>query len=896
MAHLHQTIAWISKHQVRIYQVLFGVLFLVAGFLHGFNMFHYPYYESDEGTYMSQAWSVEEHGQMTPYVYWYDHPPLGWYTLATWVDVLGGNWNAFGNSLNTGRVFMLLLHLVQLVIVVLLARRITKNKWLGLLAGLLYTISPVALYFQRRILLDNIMVTWLLVSTLLLHSKRMNLGKVLGSGLTFGLAVVTKVTSVMLGPPLLFKVLTGNWPIKKHFRTLGWLLVAGSVLSLWFVYALVKTEFFPSDDRVSLIGSTLYQASRGTEVPFWHPASSFVDNLGAWMLLDQVFIYFLGVALVTALVLVVTSRKYRFVGLATLFYFYFLIRGGVVIGFYILPLIPFAVLSFVSFLDMLYQRMRHYEWFRYAAWVLVLAPMIFLGVTYYPAKVTKYLTTDETSNQVAAMRWIKENLPEDAAIMIDVYAITELRNPEYVNSKVFENADWYFKIAKDPAIRLEKYNNDWRSLDYVFLSHEMIYQSEINNLPVVRDAIRNSRPLMKWTEGSSAYLDIQDFRSTNGDWAAIYKINGTTETQLQFAWNYYRDNFIFSYGQVIDPQTNTTTSEGQAYAMLRAVLSSDEDTFDGLWQWTQDHLQHRIQDDLLSWQWKDGKQLDSNPATDADLDAALALIFAGKAFDNPDYYSEAQRLLDAIWDQTVVRIRGTYYLLSTERKSASRGDWYIVNPSYFSPAHYRVFAQFDTNSDHRWDDLADDTYTVLENLRTWTGGLGLPSNWVLVHSGTGNFSSAAYYVSSGGGADVFGFDASRVFWRVGLDAEWFDSDSAISYLEHYGDFWVREWSRRGRFAAIYSTSGTPLVSYTARSLDATVLSGIRYAADAGSVSDMYAGLFTERYEVDEEAEYAYWGDGDTNYYSNNWSWLGLALFNGNLDNIWARNTIPAENK
>ena len=43
----------------------------------GFNMFQFPHYESDEGTYVSSAWAMFREGQLSYYTYNYDHPPLG---------------------------------------------------------------------------------------------------------------------------------------------------------------------------------------------------------------------------------------------------------------------------------------------------------------------------------------------------------------------------------------------------------------------------------------------------------------------------------------------------------------------------------------------------------------------------------------------------------------------------------------------------------------------------------------------------------------------------------------------------------------------------------------------------------------------------------------------------
>ena len=48
------------------------------------SIFRFPSYREDEGTYMSQAWSVIHQGTLAPYTYWYDHSPAGWFLLALW--------------------------------------------------------------------------------------------------------------------------------------------------------------------------------------------------------------------------------------------------------------------------------------------------------------------------------------------------------------------------------------------------------------------------------------------------------------------------------------------------------------------------------------------------------------------------------------------------------------------------------------------------------------------------------------------------------------------------------------------------------------------------------------------------------------------------------------------
>jgi endo-1,4-beta-D-glucanase Y/4-amino-4-deoxy-L-arabinose transferase-like glycosyltransferase len=864
-------------------QLVFGVVFISVALLHGFNMFHYPYFESDEGTYMAQAFSVKEHAELTPYVYWYDHPPMGWFVLASFVTLLGGDWDAFGNSLYTGRVLMWLLHLLQVSIIFYLVRKLTGSPWYAVVAILLYSVSPLASYFQRRILLDNIQTTFVLLSVFMLYLPQIKLRHVLMSGVFYGCAVVTKITAVMFGPAFLLLLLTAKWGLHKGFRTIGWLVTSGAIVSLWLIFALIKTELFPAADRVSLLGSLQYQASRGTGAHFWEATSSFRDNIVHWLILDSTYVYICAFGLLAAFLLVILKPQYRFFGLAALFYFLFLIRGGVVIGFYIIPLLPFIAMSIAFLIHTI--KTDVLDRFRVPAHVSTLLLLVILvGFTiHYTPKVHKYLTVDETSNQIKALTWVKENLPSDAKIITDIYGLTELRNPEYVNTKVFDNADWYFKVAMDPAIRYTKYRDDWRNFDYVLITHEMLFQADLNKMPVVHDAIRNSVPVIKWDENSTSFTDIQNFITTNGDWVALHRINNNTRTQLLYAWNHYKSNFIVSYGQVIDPQTNITTSEGQSYAMLKAVQMNDRDTFNGVWLWTQHHLQHRVGDDLVSWRWEDGRQTDSANATDADIDIALALIFASQQFDNPQYLAEAREILKAIWEQTVVEINGTYYLLPVEKTLAARPGGYLLNPSYFSPAHYRIFAEVDTERSAEWNALAVDTYETLNRLQA-RGGVGLPPNWVLINDTTGALSSASPYIAAGG-ADYFGYDAFRTLWRVGLDEAWFETPESIAYLTAVTPQFEREWSERRSFGDLYLTSGQRISNNQNLAVASGILAGINVAGDAQVSADIYNTLFVDELYVSEEDEEAYWGE-PGNYYSANWTWFGMALFNDNFPNLW----------
>ena len=208
---------------------------------------------------------------------------------------------------------------------------------------------------------------------------------------------------------------------------------------------------------------------------------------------------------------------------------------------------------------------------------------------------------------------------------------------------------------------------------------------------------------------------------------------------LTASWQSYRRQFISPAGRVQIPERDGgTISEAQAYALLRAVWAADQATFAGVYAWTHDHMTRP--DHLLAWHWgrlPDGSWgvLDANTASDGDLDYALALALAARRgwrapVGLPDYLAEAREVLAAIWEKEVVALPiGTRLL--TPGNWHETGPPYLLNPSYFSPAAYRLFSQINAGSSHRvgssspsplrgegwgggdWDRLHQDTYKLL---------------------------------------------------------------------------------------------------------------------------------------------------------------------------------------
>lgn len=224
--------------------VLFFVL-ITAGVAHGFNMFHFPYYENDEGTYMAQAWSVLTQGKLAPYTYFYDHAPLGWFLIAFW-NLISGGFFTFGLSVNSGRVFMLVIHLISTLFVYLITKKLTKNTLASILASLIFSLTPLGIYYQRRVLLDNIMIFWVLFSFYLLIGTGRKLRHFLASALTFGIAVLTKESAIFFFPAFIYIAYSQAHKVHRSFAVIKWIAISTTIISVYMLYAVLKGELFPS--------------------------------------------------------------------------------------------------------------------------------------------------------------------------------------------------------------------------------------------------------------------------------------------------------------------------------------------------------------------------------------------------------------------------------------------------------------------------------------------------------------------------------------------------------------------------------------------------------------------------------------------------------------------------
>ncbi|GIW59832.1 MAG: hypothetical protein KatS3mg087_0898 [Patescibacteria group bacterium] len=307
-----------------------------------------------------------------------------------------------------------------------------------------------------------------------------------------------------------------------------------------------------------------------------------------------------------------------------------------------------------------------------------------------------------------------------------------------------------------------------------------------------------------------------------------------------------------------------------SYALLQAVYLQDQLTFDRLLNWTNNHL--KDQNNLFAWKWQDGKVTDTAYAADADQDIALALILAHQTWQNPTYLTQAQAILAALWQYQVAAHQDNYYLIAGNW--ANKSHEIVLNPSYLSPASYRIFAQVDPA--HPWLNLVDTSYTVLEACTTSplnsTAPGVLPPEWCALDKKTNQFRASTDPVG-----DEYSFNAVRIPLRIATDYFHSQDSRALSYLQHFQVFAI-DWQRSNIIYPIYSHQGQPLKTYDALLPHAAALPYF-LLTQPSAVEQLFDSKILPRL-INKENQ-TYWEDSQ-NYYTQNITWFALAFYKSYL--------------
>ncbi len=262
--------------------------------------------------------------------------------------------------------------------------------------------------------------------------------------------------------------------------------------------------------------------------------------------------------------------------------------------------------------------------------------------------------------------------------------------------------------------------------------------------------------------GSDVQTKIQALYTT---WLSKYYEESGTEARIKFV-------------QAGESGVNSV-SEGIAYGMLIMVYmdnatNNTQSKFDKLWNYYKNNTNKSTNHGVMNWKVKgfthqvaDPVSGNSNGATDADIDAAQALLMAYKQWGNSSYLDDAQTLIQNLW---------TYEVNSN--KQLKPGDMFddYKNPCYFITNAMKLFDQVKglqgwTNS-WDWTTVANNCYTLMSKVAN--ASTGLIPDWCY-ENGT-----LLTGIKDSKFESIFGYDAVRIPWRMAHAYAWYGDTQAKS--------------------------------------------------------------------------------------------------------------------
>jgi hypothetical protein len=495
--------------------LLLPVLVLV-GAVHAWGMQVNPQRLDDEGTYVSQAWAVMHWTTLAHYTYWYDHPPLGWILVALYSAVTGAFTRA-PNAVAAGRELMLILQLVSATLLYVLARRLGLRRVFAAGAVLLFSLSPLAVELHRVVYLDNIATTFILGAFVLALSPERRLAAFAGSGLCFGLAAMTKATSLLLLPVLAWLL----WRASDR-RTRGYsLAVAGSVFvltgSFYLLFAALRGELLPGPGHVSLADGVAFQLfSREASGSPFDPSSPSHQIVAGWLQRDP----WLVVAALGLLPACLAIRRARPLAVGLLMLALMVVRPGYLPAPFVIAALPLAALVVAVTVDAAWGRpwsrdplrAGNARWRRWAAAALGTARAGAVGAALLVAvnligpgwleRDRRLMTTDRDHPMTQAERWIDANVPRTAPILVDDSLWVDLVRSGRPPARVV----WFFKLDNDPEIKA-RYPDGWRQFRFVVSTAGV--RGSFYELPSIAAALEHGAVVASFGTGEDQVQIVQ---------------------------------------------------------------------------------------------------------------------------------------------------------------------------------------------------------------------------------------------------------------------------------------------------------------------------------------------------------------------------------------------------
>jgi hypothetical protein len=90
-------------------------------------------------------------------------------------------------------------------------------------------------------------------------------------------------------------------------------------------------------------------------------------------------------------------------------------------------------------------------------------------------------------------------VPRDSHIVIDNYMWYDLHEPSA--GRPFPDAIYYWNVGFNPTIRKQVFDDNWRDVDYVITTPQMIHDTKLQVFPVVTPALEHSESVRQFDTG-----------------------------------------------------------------------------------------------------------------------------------------------------------------------------------------------------------------------------------------------------------------------------------------------------------------------------------------------------------------------------------------------------------
>ena len=404
----------------RVALVLLG---LAASVLSVWNLTGATPYQDDEGTYTAQAFSVLE-GNLTPYTYWYDHPPLGWIQAAglAWIPQLLGLGD--GTYIGATRYVIAPFFVATALLVYLIVRRMGVRGPIAAFATVTFVLSPITLVIGRQIYLDNIGIPWLLLAFYLALSPRSALWHHIGAGVFFAIAVLSKETLALFGPALMVALLNRPAWSNRTFSVVGFLVTGGLVLGFYPLIAALRGELFSGPGHVSLQDALAFQfLDRSGSGSVWEEGSSRSVLVQGWLYYDT---YIVAAGLLAAVLCLLRRRSVWIpvaLGSAAL---PVVLGQGYLPSMYVIGVVPFLAVALGVGLDVLWSgfekavsplRPRARSITRRTAAVAVALTLVTVSLPHWWEQNRVLLTQDANTDWTSTLEWVQDNVPREDTVL-----------------------------------------------------------------------------------------------------------------------------------------------------------------------------------------------------------------------------------------------------------------------------------------------------------------------------------------------------------------------------------------------------------------------------------------------------------------------------------------------